>query len=167
MLCKNCLCHFERRRRNIGLSNCNVISRIWKILFWINFVSSLPNSATIDTWFSNMVSNSSWSVESRLNTNCNIQTPSIGRELKPHGDIHGQTPIRSTDRHSCRQNERTRRVTVWSAARFVAWHFRFVNFSQDYTVTLIIYPSTNLWISCPSNNASSLNRAMHPCIIID
>jgi len=26
----------------------------------------------------------------------------------------------------------------------VAWHFRFVNFSQDYTVTLIIYPSTNL-----------------------
>ena len=63
-----------------------------------------------------MVSNSHQSVESRLNTNCIIQTPSIDRELKPHGDIHGETPIRSTDRHSCRQNETTRRrqSRIWN-----------------------------------------------------
>ena len=45
------------------------------------------------------------SVESRLNTNCNIQTSSIDRELKPYGDIHRKTPLRSTDRNSCRQTE--------------------------------------------------------------
>ena len=45
------------------------------------------------------------SVESRLNTNCNTQTSSIDRELKPYGDIHGKTPLRSTDRNSCRQTE--------------------------------------------------------------
>ena len=30
------------------------------------------------------------SVESQLNTDCNIQTPSIDHELKPHGDKNGE-----------------------------------------------------------------------------
>ena len=88
-----------------------VISWFWTRKCTFNFFTDLPPNDPFDAKYTKQVchlkrrtpispdiserfyifslSNSHRSVESRLNTNWNIQTPSIDRELKPHGDRNG------------------------------------------------------------------------------